>query len=98
MLENSMYSVISPEGCASILWKDLSKTEEAARRLCATAEDILKFKAAEQIIEENFINFDSMCEKLRGIIIKDLLELINLPKEKLLELRYNRFREIGVIK
>lgn len=62
MLENAVFSVISPEGCASILWEDASKAADAAECLKITAEDMKRFGVAEDVIEENFDSFDVMCE------------------------------------
>ena len=61
MLENAVFSVISPEGCASILWEDASKAADAAECLKITAEDMKRFGVAEDVIEENFDSFDVMC-------------------------------------
>ncbi|MFR4564193.1 acetyl-CoA carboxylase carboxyl transferase subunit alpha, partial [Anaerotignum sp.] len=66
MLENAVFSVISPEGCASILWEDASKAADAAECLKITAEDMKRFGVAEDVIEENFDSFDVMCEDLKA--------------------------------
>ena len=95
MLENAVYSVISPEGCASILWKDSSKVADAAECLKITAADMREFKVIEGIITEDFDNFDKMCNSIRHQIKKDLSTLMALSPDELLENRYNRFRRIG---
>ena len=95
MLENAVYSVISPEGCASILWKDSGKVADAAECLKITASDMREFKVIEGIITEDFDNFDKMCNSIRHQIKKDLNTLNALTDEELLENRYNRFRRIG---
>lgn len=95
MLENSVYSVISPEGCASIIWKDAGKVQEAADCLRITAEDMVRSMVAETVIEEDFNNFKSMCSVIKKQLLKDLGELRGMPHNRLLDERYNRFRRIG---
>lgn len=95
MLENAVYSVISPEGCASILWKDAKRVEDAADCLRLTAEDMVEFGVADQIIPENFSNFPDMCRDIRGLLTASLRELTKLPVDELLETRYQKFRRIG---
>ncbi len=94
MLENSIYSVISPEGCASILWKDSSKTKEASECLKLTAEDLLGFGVIERIIPEQRI-FDMVYKELKRRLIKTIGENKKLPIEELLQKRYDKFRKIG---
>lgn len=96
MLENAVYSVISPEGCASILWKDAGKVEEAAQCLHMTAQDMVELGVAEDIIPEEFDSFNKMCEKIKGRLLRDLRSLCARPEELLLNDRYSRFRKIGV--
>ncbi|HHV32612.1 acetyl-CoA carboxylase carboxyltransferase subunit alpha [Caproiciproducens sp. LBM24188] len=95
MMENAVYSVISPEGCASILWKDKSKAREAARCLKMTAQDLLQMNVVERIIPEAERSFSQICDGLRS----DLLETLRREKEMepalLLQKRYERFRRIG---
>ena len=95
MLENAVYSVISPEGCASILWKDAGKVANAADALHITAQDMVDFKVAENIIPENFEHFDTMCDEIRNILQNDLRQLTKQNTEELLENRYKRFRKFG---
>ena len=95
MLENAVYSVISPEGCASILWKDPSKVKEAAACLKLTAEDLLGLGVIERIIGEEDGNFDAVYELLRGEIAATLRRNRELPIDELLQRRYDRFRKIG---
>ena len=91
MLENAVYSVISPEGCASILWKDPSKVKEAAECLKITAGDLMKLGAIDKIIAET--------PDLYDVIKKELLLAIEkarvLKTEDLIQKRYERFRTIG---
>jgi acetyl-CoA carboxylase carboxyl transferase subunit alpha len=95
MLENAVYSVISPEGCATILWKDNGKVSEAADALKITAQDMLDFKVADTIITENFEQFDLMCQEIRMLLTEDFKKLMKLSTKDLLEQRYNRFRRFG---
>lgn len=96
MLDNAVYSVISPEGCASILWKDAKKAEEAAASLKLTAPDALEFGVIERIISEKDIGSKLFYDRIR----RDLAnELKNLSKDPdLIQKRYDRFRKLGVTK
>jgi len=91
MLENSIYSVISPEGCASILWKDSKKAKEASECLKLTAKDLLDLKIIEKIVGES----DKLVDDLRTQLIETIKKYKALPTEKLTENRYMRFRAIG---
>ena len=91
MLENSIYSVISPEGCASILWKDSTKAEEVSEFLKLTAEDLLNLGIIEKIIPEN----DALIDELRIQLMETVQKYKELPPDELTERRYNRFRAIG---
>lgn len=95
MLENAVYSVISPEGCASILWKDAARAEEAASCLKLTAHDALAMGITEEVIPEDQLGtpgfYDDLALKLR----QALGALEGLTVEQLLEARYQRFRKIG---
>ena len=101
VLENAYYSVISPEGCAAILWKDGSKAPEAAEVLKLTGPDLLKMGIIDEIVPEPLggAHKDPLktAENLRSVINRNLKELNNLKKEDLLELRYKKFRSIGVV-
>lgn len=94
MLENAVYSVISPEGCASILWKDSSKAETAAASLKLTAEDAKSLGVIERILSENEIGKKEFYDRIRLLLIEELGELSNDPD--LVGKRYDRFRSIGV--
>lgn len=96
MLENAVFSVISPEGCASILWEDASKAADAAECLKITAEDMKRFGVAEDVIEENFDSFDVMCEDLKARLLSDVQKLEQYSGRVLSEKRYERFRKLGV--
>ena len=96
MLENAVYSVISPEGCASILWKDSGRVADAAQCLHITAADMVDLHVAEDILPENFADFPQMCAAMTVQLTMDLDELCALSPEELLEQRYRRYRRIGV--
>jgi len=91
MLENAVYSVISPEGCASILWKDPARVKEAAECLKITAGDLMKLGAIEAIIPETPDMFSVLKEKLLQTIEKSRL----MKTDDLITQRYERFRKIG---
>lgn len=93
MLENAVYSVISPEGCASILWKDASRAAEAAESLRLTAQDALAFGIVERILPEDGLGSEVFYQSLREQIHAEIRELAG--DEELLEKRYARFRRIG---
>ena len=85
MLENAVYSVISPEGCASILWKDSGRVADAAQCLHITAADMVDLHVAEGIIPENFADFQQMCAAMTVQLTMDLDELCALTPDELLE-------------
>ncbi|MCH3987126.1 MAG: acetyl-CoA carboxylase carboxyl transferase subunit alpha [Lachnospiraceae bacterium] len=93
MLKGSYYSVISPEGCAQILWKDPARTSEAAACLHLTADDALKLKVADRIIPETDLGKKPFYDNLRGSLASELERLGKDPE--LTEKRYARFRRFG---
>ena len=95
MLENAIYSVISPEGCASILWKDSSKAAEAAENLKLTAQDSLQNGLIERVISEERIGEPEFYLMIRDMLVNEFAGLKGLPVSELTELRYQRFRKIG---
>ena len=99
MLENSVYSVITPEGCSSILWKDRSHVEQAARALGITAQDLLRLGIADQIVPEPaggaHMNHAEAAEILSGYLKDALGSVCNLSPAERLDRRYNRLRAIG---
>lgn len=97
MLENAIYSILSPEGYASILWKDSTKAKEAAEKMKLTAKDLYDFKIVDKVIKENK-GFEDTAKNLKKEIIKQISELKNLSKSKLVEQRYEKFRKIGEFK
>ena len=100
MLENAVYSILSPEGFASILYKDASKSEEAAENMKITATDLKKFGVIDEIIKEPDggaqNSFEIVAKNLRRYIIKNLKELKTLTEDELIESRYEKFRKMGV--
>ena len=95
MLENAVYSVISPEGCASILWKDAARAEEAASCLKLTAHDALAMGITEEVIPEDQLGTPGFYDDLAFKLRQALGYLDGLTVEQLLEKRYQRFRSIG---
>jgi len=99
MLEYAIYSVISPEGCASILWKDASKAPEAAKALKLTAKWCKEFGIVDKIIKEPLggahRNPEFVFNNLKSELIKELKVLSKLSPEQLIKMRYNKFRNIG---
>ena len=100
MLENAVYSILSPEGFASILWKDSSRAEEAAEVMKMTADDLYKFKVIDKIIKEPEDggaekDVKSVADELKKNILKYVKELKKLPIEELIEKRYQKFRNMG---
>lgn len=93
MLENSVYSVISPEGCASILWKDASKAELAAKCLKLTSEDAKSLGVIERILSEKEIGKKEFYDRISMLLVKEIDELSG--DLDLVSKRYNRFRRIG---
>ncbi len=93
MLENAVYSVISPEGCASILYKDASEAPKAAESLRLTAADALSFRVAERVISEEGIGTEEFYGALAGDLYEELGRLAGT--EDLTEKRYQRFRSFG---
>jgi acetyl-CoA carboxylase carboxyl transferase subunit alpha len=99
ILENAYYSVISPEGCAAILWKDRANSARAAEALKLTAKDLKELNLVDEVLPEPLggahrdPNFTA--GKLREAILGHLAELSKLPTDKLLALRYDKYRAMG---
>jgi acetyl-CoA carboxylase carboxyl transferase subunit alpha len=100
MFENSVYSVISPEGCAAILWKDSAQRERAADALKLTAQDLLRLKLIDEIIPEPVggahVDPDAAGEALREALIRHVTELRKIRPEKLVRRRAEKYGEMGV--
>ena len=99
VLENAYYSVISPEGCAAILWKDSARAPDAAEALKLTGPDLLKLGIIDGVIPEPLGGAHRDPQKtavsIKEVVNKSLAELCFLDKDELVELRYKKFRQIG---
>ncbi|MFI5338246.1 MAG: acetyl-CoA carboxylase carboxyltransferase subunit alpha [Candidatus Methylomirabilales bacterium] len=100
MLEYAIYSVISPEGCASILWRDPAKAPEAAAAMGITVQTLKRLDLIDEIVSEPtggaHRNHQEMATTLKGALVKAFDRLRRLPPEELLEQRYQKFRRMGV--
>jgi acetyl-CoA carboxylase carboxyl transferase subunit alpha len=100
MLQHAVYSVISPEGCAAILWNDQTKAADAAEALKMTADDLQKFGIADQVIPEPLGGAHRdpalTCDTVKKAIEAHLSELLELSTEDLLKRRYDKYRRMGV--
>ncbi len=99
MLEYGIYSVISPEGCASILWKDTTKASDAAKAMGITSNEIRQHELIDQIVKEPLggahRNVDRMASTLKQILIDNLVELKGLSQEELMNRRYEKYMAMG---
>ena len=99
MLENSIYSVISPEGCASILWRDTSKSLEAAEAMKLTAKDLLELGIIDEVIKEPLggahRDEESMAQEIKDSVVKNLKYFENFSRDEVYEHRKTRFLKIG---
>lgn len=99
MLQFGIYSVISPEGCASILWKDPSKASEAARAMGITADKIYENGLIDGVIKEPLggahRDLPAMAARIKTVITEELHHLQHMPKDELLEQRYQKFMAMG---
>ena len=102
MLENAIYSILSPEGYASILWKDASRAKEAAEVMKLTAKDLYELKVIDKIIKEPKgeieESFEKVSQNLKKEIVKTIQEMKLLTPEELVESRYEKFRNMGEFK
>ncbi len=100
ILENAYYSVISPEGCAAILWKHRKHAPEAAQALKLSSPDLLKMGLVDGVIPEPaggaHCNPEQAAENLKSAIVQELQALMKCPVDKLLRARYDKFRKMGV--
>lgn len=100
MLENSYYSVISPEGCAGILWKSSKYAEQAAEALRMTSRDLLRLGVIDDVIEEPLggahRDHHQTAARLKMYLLKSIRELVSQPVDSLLAARYQKFRRLGV--
>ncbi len=99
MLENAIYSILSPEGYSSILWKDSSRYKEAAEKMKLTAKDLYDLNIIDKIIKEPIEVddeiFNKICQNIKKEINSTINELKDLPKEEIVEARYQKFRNMG---
>lgn len=99
MLENAIYSILSPEGYASILWKDASRVKEAAEKMKLTAEDLYELKVIDKIIKEpkgdREESFKKVAKSLRKEISKTIEKMKDMSPDELVEDRYQKFRNMG---
>lgn len=93
MLENTIYSILSPEGFATILWKDGSRSEEAAELMKITSGELLNMGIVDKVIPERGYFTREIIEAIKTAIVDELAELSQLSTEDLLEARYQRFRK-----
>ena len=93
MLENTIYSILSPEGFATILWKDGSRSEEAAEMMKITSGELLNMGIVDKVIPERGYFTSEIIEAIKTAIVDELAELSQLSTEDLLEARYQRFRK-----
>ena len=100
MLEHAYYTVISPEGCASILWRDASKAAQAAEALKITANDLLKFDIIDGVVKEPMggAHYDPQmtANNLKQMLLSNLDEMANMSAQELKDDRYSKFRRMGV--
>lgn len=100
VMENAYYSVISPEGCAAILWKDSTKAPDAAKALKLTSQDLIKLSIADEVIPEPLGGAhkdpEKSAEMLKASLVRNLDTLTKLSKKELVQLRYNKYRSMGV--
>ena len=99
MMENAVYSVISPEGCAGILWRDGAKAPEAAEALKITAPDLMKLGAIDEVVKEPAggaqKNHKAAANAVRKAVLAALKELAKVPVDELVERRYEKIRSYG---
>lgn len=93
MLENTIYSILSPEGFATILWKDGSRSEEAAELMKITSGELINMGIVDKVIPERGYFTSEIIEAIKTAIVDELAELSQLSTEDLLEARYQRFRK-----
>lgn len=99
MLEHSIYSILSPEGFASILWKDSGRAKEASDVMKLTAQDLKEFGIIDDIIEEPVggahMDLDKISEDIKNIVLENLKQFTTQSIDEIMEARYNKFRVIG---
>ncbi len=99
MMENAVYSVITPEGCAAILWKDAGQASRAAECLRLTAKDLKEFGIIDEIIAEKIdwrVDSEEVHDNLKNVLVKHLKELSKMNERQLIDDRFLKFRKMGV--
>ena len=98
MLENAVYSILSPEGYSSILWKDSSRAKEAAEKMKLTAKDLYEFKIIDKIIKEGKDENETL-DKVSKALVKEIKSILKefkgMTEEEIIEQRYQKFRYMG---
>ena len=98
MLENAVYSILSPEGYSSILWKDSSRAKEAAEKMKLTAKDLYEFKIIDKIIKEGKDEKETL-DKVSKALVKEIKSILKefkgMTEEEIIEQRYQNFRHMG---
>ncbi len=99
MLENAIYSILSPEGYSSILWKDSSRYKEAAEKMKLTADDLYKLKVIDKVIKEPKMDdkesFKKLAKTIKKEIESEILSMKKLTEEEVVNQRYQKFRNMG---
>ncbi|MCB0307268.1 MAG: acetyl-CoA carboxylase carboxyl transferase subunit alpha, partial [Calditrichaeota bacterium] len=99
MLENCWYSVISPEGCAAILWKDNAKAPQAAEIMKLTAPDLLELGVIDKVVKEPFggahWDWDAAADNLKKSLLAELKQLSKIAPDKLIEKRIQKYEKMG---
>jgi acetyl-CoA carboxylase carboxyl transferase subunit alpha len=100
ILEHAYYSVISPEGCAAILWKDRAFSDKAAEALKITGKDLLELKLADEVVPEPkggaHVDHEAMAANLKEALLRNLDELSKKSPEEIMQERYDKFRAMGI--
>ena len=99
MLEHAIYSVASPEACASIVWRSSDKAEDAAEAMKLTAKDLIKLKIIDEIIKEPtggaHRDYKTISKQVKLCLLSNIENLNKIPLDKILERRYSRLIEVG---
>lgn len=99
MLENAIYSILSPEGYSSILWKDANRYKEAAEKMKLTAQDLYQWKVIDKIIKEPLEmkeeEFKQVAKQMKKEIKKEMAKMLKMTSEQIVQNRYEKFRNIN---
>ena len=98
-MENAFYSVISPEGCAAIMWRNSAKAETAAAALKISARELKELGLVDEIVPEPdagaHTDHEAAARLLDGVLERNMIELTGLPPDDLIRKRYDKFRQMG---